>query len=751
MAIYSRVLQRLMQLLAPAVIAVLALLAIVRPATAADPARYAGCDLRVLYLYDDPELVDWPTVYYLNDAIGCRIELVAFREGGALYVNAAEIEGRQLYRRDVFLPVGAKADLDSAFTLLLPDRRPDIVVFAPDFDSPLQRRVRSHLLDLQPDSTALFSIRKIFQQVPVSAESWSATSVTMTSRELAARYQDRMALELPSLFPDLGAEGYRGRQLTRYEPIKVAPGAESNEPSLTGGLRPGRLEPLLDSLLSRSRVREALTNRARNIESFLLSSQNGVGRPRVENIIRAYKELIQLHYQCRSTPELTSIADFMPYLDHRLALTRSAALGEMGLEWDGRIFIRESPHGPIVKFRAQVAVNGPVEVELSYIRFNPYWDTAAVVLDSVSRKIPPHQSLVREFLVDVDPSYLEGSRPESLLFTAEIVYGQIPLAVQSAMPIWSAPELSVRFLPHFNFVPPTARTEVDRLVSSMNWKVVLSKPRAFAGTARLALEVPRGLFAGAYQQEIQLKEGHTSEVVRIPFSVSNLFELGTQKTTIKLTVNDRLIATDTARVGIASCDIPSDRSIAFLPDSTGVLEDILRMSQARYQVLSDRALWTGDLDAFDVIVIGSGAFRMYPSLVNVSGRIEEYIRNGGSLVILGQPYDWPKGSLPMSLTPSLELATAGGITNRIPGATILSQPYKINTAELLASFRTARPMAAAVIAPSERVLTTSSEATVLSVSRLGQGQMIYCGLPLTDLIADLNLQAIHLFGNLLNY
>lgn len=734
-----------------ALAAVFILLSLGGMARAVDPARYAGCDLRVLYLYDDPAQIDWPTVYYLNDAIGCRIELVAFREGGALYVNAAEVAERRIYRTDLFLPVGAKADLDSAFTLIMGERRPDIIVLAPDFVSPLQQQVTSYLLDLPPDTAALFDIRKIFRQVPESAESWAAASVTMTSRELASRYQDRMALELLRLFPHLETDQYRGRQLTRYEPIKLVPGTESSEPSLTAGLRSSRLEPLLDSLLSRSRVREALANRARNIEAFLMSSQNNLGRPRVEDLIRAYKELIQLQYQCRSTVELTSTPGFLTYLDQRLTLTRTAVLGEMGLEWDGQIFIRESPHGPKVKFRAQVAVNGPVEVELSYIRFNPYWDTTAMVLDSVSRKIAPHQSLVREFLVDVDPMHLETTRPESLLFTAEIVYGQIPLEVQSAMPLWSAPELTVRFEPAFNFVPPVARTEVDRLVSSMNWKVILTKPRSYAGTVRLALEVPRGLFAGAYQQEIVLQEGHSSEVVRIPFSVSNLFELGGQKTTIKLLVNDRLISSDTARVGIAACEIPAGRTIGFLSDSTGVLEDILRMSQANFQALTDRTLWTGDLDVFDVIVVGSGAFRMYPSLTDVSGRLEQYIRNGGSLVILGQPYDWPKGVLPMSLTPSLELVTAGDITNLIAGANVLTVPYRVDKAELLASFGAARPAAAAVIAPSERVFSTPSGATVLSVSRLGAGQMIYCGLPLTDLIAELNLQAIHLFANLLNY
>jgi hypothetical protein len=432
-------------------------------------------------------------------------------------------------------------------------------------------------------------------------------------------------------------------------------------------------------------------------------------------------------------------------------LARDAGLQEMGLEWDGRIFVRESPHGPKVKFRARVAVNGPQEVELSYIRFLPYWDTTAIVLDSVSRKIAPHQSFEREFLVEVESSYLEASRPESLLFSAEIVYSQIPMQVTSAMPVWASPEMTLAFQPDFNFIPPSAQRDANALIPSMNWKVLITKPRSYQGAAKLTLDVPRGLFAGAYRQELDLAAGRVHELVRIPFSASNLFELGIQQTAVSLTVNDRVIASDTARVRIASCQVPSGRTIAFLPDSTGVIEDILKMSQADARALTDRGLWTADLDAFDVIVIGSGAFRQYPSLADVRGRLEEYIRNGGSIVLLGQPYDWPKGVLPMTVSPSLEPVAGGDIANRIRGANVLSSPYQINTGDLLAAITPSRPVASAVVAPSERVFVTPAGGTLLSVSRLGEGQLIYCGLPLAELIAGLNLEAIHLFANLLNY
>lgn len=44
-----------------------------------------------------------------------------------------------------------------------------------------------------------------------------------------------------------------------------------------------------------------------------------------------------------------------------------------------------------------------------------------------------------------------------------------------------------------------------------------------------------------------------------------------------------------------------------------------------------------------------------------------------------------------------------------------------------------------------------SEVTLLSVSRLGEGQIIYYGFPLLKMISRLNIDATHLPANILNY
>jgi hypothetical protein len=107
--------------------------------------------------------------------------------------------------------------------------------------------------------------------------------------------------------------------------------------------------------------------------------------------------------------------------------------------------------------------------------------------------------------------------------------------------------------------------------------------------------------------------------------------------------------------------------------------------------------------------------------------------------------------VPASIVPSFELASNTDLTNRIPEARILSKPYKITEKNLLSSFYKPVELASAVVTPAEIVYVTPSGSAVLSVSRLGSGQLIYCGLPVLDLISKLNIDAIHLFANILNY
>ncbi len=721
--------------------------------TAADsPEEYVLCDVRVMYVVDDIESIDWPTLYYLNDDFGCRIDIVRLQEREGYRAEGASVPDKEVYYHAFYLPPEEPKFLDSVAVALFGNRYPDIVLFSADAGNSVDRAFRTYLKALEPSGERVFNIQKIYQQGGGrSAVADSIGAVVLNGRELAGRYEDRLRAEVPLLIGRNYQLGDLAPHLTHYVLIKSRVADRLPDIEFLAGIPTNRLVSIFEELLPRGPKQLTLLRQTRSFLTSLRGAETLGQRPRVEAIVTGYRSLYDLVTGTAQDPLLDSRTDLRYYLGDLLRRTEHLALTSAGVSWDGRVILRDSPHGARLKFRAALSADGPRQIDLSGVQFHPYWDTATVTLDTATYEIMPHQTFVREYLVDIDPKYLASDKPESLLFTAQINYGTLPLTVRNALAVYQRTELQVAFEPDFYFVPPVATLNVDKVVSPMNLRVIIGKPASFVGAVKLNLETPRGLYAGAYRQEIDLEKGKTSETVRIPFSISKLFELGLQRETISLEYNGKTVSSDTALVRIASCDIDGKVQIAFLPDTSGLLEDILNMTNATFRPLTDRGLETANLDAYDVIVIGSGAFRNYPSFRKMKDRFEDFIRNGGSLVVLGQPYDWPEGVLPVSFVPGIELVDKSEIANRIPRANVLTRPYEIVETNLLSSFYKRRDVSAAAIAPAEKVYVTPSGAALLSVSRIGDGQLIYCGLPLLQMISRLDIDAIHLLANILNY
>ncbi len=711
--------------------------------------KYSLCDVRVLYVFDDARSIEWPTLYYLNDEIGCRIELLTAGERSRTSVDKSEIADREIFLTRLYFPAGDSGAVSSLLGDLFYERVPDIVIFGDRGGDPSLELVKKKITDLAQSEDRLFNILKIYKKTTAKAEQDSpGGSVVLNSRELFNRYRDRMELEIRDLFPLFDINGFQADRLTRYRLLKSNMSQKPYDDNFLSGIKPIRLTTIVDSIFVDGPMKATFMKQARKYISNFNASRISVGQNKVTFIVDGYREMRQLSRHERATAD---IAGFREYLLSLEAKAERAALKAVGITWEGRIVLRDSPHGPRLKFIASVSADGPKEIELYGFKFHPYWDTTVVMLDSDPKVIAPHQSYIREFLVEIDRSYLDGEVPDSLEFTVDVAYGQIPLMFTTKIPVWQAPDLKIEFEPDYYFVKPFPGLEIDRVVSSMNLKATITKPYDYAGTAQLNLETPRGLFAGAYRKELQLEQGSLTETVRIPFTISNLFELGIQYQTIALSVDNKLVDADTSRIRIASCDIDDTIKIGFLPDSLGMLEDILRMTEATYRPLTDRSLVTADLDAYTVIVIGPGAFRDYPSFHLMRNRFEEYLRQGGSLVIFGQPEDWPSMVLPVSFVPTFEVVDQQDIANRIPEARILNNPYPISEKNLLSSFFRKREVTPAVVSPAEKVYVTPTGATLLSVSRLGDGQVIFCGFPLLNMISRLDIDAIHLFANILNY
>lgn len=736
-----------------AALALLVLTALVRPARAADPVNYVLTDIRVLYISDDADAIDWPALYYLNDDHGCRVDIVLLEERSNFRSTSTTIPGREMHLHRLFVPPNDKASLDSALDYLLTERHPDLVLFETRTGEGLYNAFRARLIDLAPSADRRFNILKIYDRITDSNESVdSATAVFLNSRELSTRYSDRIAAEAPRLVGHELDLPTASPGLTRYRLVSSRVAGRLPEIVFLSGIPQNRLTMIIEEMVAEGPKKSTLLRQAREFYSSLrAASDERNDQRRLQLVLEGFRPLGDLVASTSGDPLFDAQVDLRPYITGLRELTEELALTVAGIRWDGSIIVRDSPDGPRLKYRASLSADGPQEAQLKQIQFHPYWDSTQVIIDSAVRTITPHQTFVREYLVDIDPKYLEASRPDSLIFTADLAYGPVPLTMRNAVPVGEKFSLGVSFEPNYYFVPPVSDLDIDRVVKPMSLRVVIQKPRGLAGTVKLNLDTPRGLFAGAYQQEISLGKNKVRESLRIPFSISKLFELGLQHQIISLSYRGNVVATDTAFVRVASCHVDDRTKIAFLPDTTGQLEDILNLTDAGFQPLTDRGLITAPLNVYDVIIIGSGSFRSYPSFPTLKDRFEDFVRLGGSLVILGQPPDFPQDVLPVRFVPDIELVDQTSITNRIAGANILSKPYAIIETGLFSSFYKKRDVASAVIAPSERVYVTPSGAALLAVSRLGEGQIIYCGLPLLDMIAKLDIDAIHLFANILNY
>ncbi|HOP06509.1 MAG TPA: hypothetical protein PLF13_04375 [candidate division Zixibacteria bacterium] len=726
----------------------LAVLAV--PAGASHLARRALCDVRVLYLFDDPDKIDWPTLYYLNDRYGCRIDLASFAGRAVPRAEELGLSDAGIFLHRFWQPEYTVAVTDSLLNEMFKERRPDVVIIGDLGRNEAAATVAARLTDFEPDQVSLFNIVKVYRAVNPSADSATVeAAVLLNSNELATRYRLRMEREIPQLFDWYQFGLADNFFLSRYQLTSTRLKYEGADADFLAGMQPLRLIGLIDSLFTPGPRQETHKRQATQYVTKMRGSLDLEGQQKVQAVLDAYKEL-----QYLKRPGLLDPADdvsgYRAYLGRLMDRAERAALVAAGVNYDGRLILRDSPHGPKVKFRVSLSVDGPREVNLSDIRFEPYWDTMAVALEKGPLAIAPHQSYVREFLVDIDRERLETQQPESLLFAASIEYSGIPVELRRILRTRTLPGMDIHFDPPFYFVPPVANLDIDRVVSSMAWNIVIDKPRDFGGTVKLNLQTPRGVFAGAYRTELRLDKGSTTGNMRIPFTVSNLFENGLQQSTISLIVDGQTVASHTGIMRIARCEIDDRTDIGFLPDPEGLLEDVLRLTGASFQPLTDRTLQVADLTAYDVIVIGSNALAEYPSFANMGDRLQEYLRYGGSIVLFGQEETWPDGVLPFSVAPFQLDIKREEIANPIPGANILSKPYKITGQSIIDWFQYGLTASPAVVSPAEDVFTVEG-ATLLSVSRLGEGQLIYCGLPVLQLIRELDLDAIHLFANLMNY
>ena len=100
-----------------------------------------------------------------------------------------------------------------------------------------------------------------------------------------------------------------------------------------------------------------------------------------------------------------------------------------------------------------------------------------------------------------------------------------------------------------------------------------------------------------------------------------------------------------AEVSISAADLrfPSIRRVGYVRGAADRVPEALAGVGLPIEILGPRELETGDLSAYDAILVGSRAYETDPVLARTNGRLLDYVRNGGLLIVQYQQYPFIQG------------------------------------------------------------------------------------------------------------
>ncbi len=110
--------------------------------------------------------------------------------------------------------------------------------------------------------------------------------------------------------------------------------------------------------------------------------------------------------------------------------------------------------------------------------------------------------------------------------------------------------------------------------------------------------------------------------------------------------------------------------------------EALRQMGAQVELLGPEELRSGDLDRFDTLVLGVRAYEVRPDLVAANGRVLDFARRGGTVVVQYHKYEYPDGDFapyPVSIARPHDRVTDPGapVSFLHPDSPALTTPNRI--------------------------------------------------------------------------
>ena len=206
--------------------------------------------------------------------------------------------------------------------------------------------------------------------------------------------------------------------------------------------------------------------------------------------------------------------------------------------------------------------------------------------------------------------------------------------------------------------------------------------------------------------------------------------------------------------------LPALRSIGYILGASDRVPEYLSAVGLPIQILTERDLRRGDLSRYDAIVVGTRAYETDPALNSANGRLLDYVRAGGLVVVQYQQYPFVDGKyapFPLEIARPHDRVTdeTAKVTILGPKHAIFNRPNRIGDADwegwvqerglyFAHSWAPAYTPLLAMADPGE-----AEQKGSLLVARIGKGRYIYTGLAFFRQLPAGVPGAYRLFANLL--
>jgi LmbE family N-acetylglucosaminyl deacetylase len=144
---------------------------------------------------------------------------------------------------------------------------------------------------------------------------------------------------------------------------------------------------------------------------------------------------------------------------------------------------------------------------------------------------------------------------------------------------------------------------------------------------------------------------------------------------------------DDATVHVLDLNVPRALRVGYIAGDNDLVPDSLRDIGVQVDMLNEVQLAFGDLSRYDAIVVGIRAYELRPDVIAANGRLLDYVKNGGTLVVeYEKDYAWNRYQpAPFKATMARQAVRVtdpnSPVQFLIPDSPLLNTPNKITLAD----------------------------------------------------------------------